>query len=338
MAYAVDSRANSEASVLRKELDTTERQIVSATAETIEEFLLRLDKIEERILAFKEANIDVRPEEGRWQGILSRLSTKPGELVRKVGSGQFPRLRRKYPTAENFWWYLDQEAGRRQRQAIKRLVTTIAIVVGVVVGGYWTINTLFPPNPDTILVVESTGEIEQRILEEDWAGALEIAQAGLQILPDEPELLLWQAVLAEQLEDADLFNESIEQASVTLSDRLELMWIYIGNRRIQVGNLEGAQAAAETALELNPDEPQGTFLLGSVAEFQGDFVKAVDLFDKTFLQAEDDNPQLAVIAKVRMGQLMQSPTFGMATAEPTENEAGNQNNGESQPAEEGSSE
>ena len=58
---------------------------------------------------------------------------------------------------------------------------------------------------------------------------------------------------------------------------------------------------------MDSSDPQGYFLLASVAEMKGDTVCAVDLFEETFQLAADGNPQLAVIARVRMGNLLQRP-------------------------------
>jgi Flp pilus assembly protein TadD len=92
----------------------------------------------------------------------------------------------------------------------------------------------------------------------------------------------------------------------------------LGNNRMRVGDVEGAFEAAEQAQALNPDEPQVYFLLGSIAEIQGDLPTAISYFDQTFQLAEGSNPQLAVIARVRMGQLMQNPgSMNSPAATPT---------------------
>ena len=51
--------------------------------------------------------------------------------------------------------------------------------------------------------------------------------------------------------------------------------------------------------------PQGYFLLGTVAEVGGDTGAAIDVFEKTFQLAADSNTQLAAIARIRMGTLLQ---------------------------------
>jgi tetratricopeptide (TPR) repeat protein len=117
--------------------------------------------------------------------------------------------------------------------------------------------------------------------------------------------VIWEGVLHEQLGETDQAQASLAHAQELMADQPAMYWITLGNDRLQAGNLDGAEAAGNQALVLKPDDAQATFLLGGVAEARGDNAKAIELFDKTFQLAQKDNPQLAVIARVRMGQLMQ---------------------------------
>ena len=56
--------------------------------------------------------------------------------------------------------------------------------------------------------------------------------------------------------------------------------------------------------------------LGLDYRAKGCFSKAIELFDQTYLLAEETEPPLAVIAKVRMGELLQQfDGFGSQTPE-----------------------
>ena len=48
-------------------------------------------------------------------------------------------------------------------------------------------------------------------------------------------------------------------------------------------------------------------MLGTVSELEGDTGAALELFEKTFELALESNTELAVIARVRMGTLLQRP-------------------------------
>jgi tetratricopeptide (TPR) repeat protein len=76
-------------------------------------------------------------------------------------------------------------------------------------------------------------------------------------------------------------------------------------RRMQAGDIDGAEAASLAALEVNAEEPQVYFILANVAEARGQVPEAVTLYEKAAALADETNPQMAVISKVRMGMLMQ---------------------------------
>jgi hypothetical protein len=54
-------------------------------------------------------------------------------------------------------------------------------------------------------------------------------------------------------------------------------------------------------------------LLANVAELRGDPQTALDLYQKTAELAEESNPQLTVVAKMRFGMLIQQPSFILGT-------------------------
>ena len=104
-------------------------------------------------------------------------------------------------------------------------------------------------------------------------------------------------------------------------------WWTLGMIRLDIGDLEEARAAGNEALALDPSDPQGYFLLGSVAEVEEDISAAIDLFEKTYqLAIEGDAHQLAVIARVRMGTLLQRPAnmslFGEGRTDAEESDDG----------------
>jgi len=70
MAHSIETRSNNPANHLRDELDIIERQIVTLPHDAGEEFLLRLDRIEQMFDELNQSAIDLRPEEGHWQGVL----------------------------------------------------------------------------------------------------------------------------------------------------------------------------------------------------------------------------------------------------------------------------
>lgn len=296
MAHAIESRANSPANDLRDELEKAERRIVTLDGANVEDFLLLLDGIEQTFEKLAQNQADLRPEEARWESLLSRLSSKPGPLVAAAKqAGGLAALRAKHPPAESFWWHLDVELATRRAKSVRRALITIIVTVLVVVGGLRAVNYFFPPDPRAVAMVNTNAEIEQLIFNGEWEAALEVVMRAEQEWPNEPELL----------GDERRAQRALERAQQLVADNPVGLWVLVGNNRLNVGNLNGAEAAANQALAIAPEEPQAIFLLGSVAEARGDNATAIERFNQVFELAEADNPQLAVIARVRMGNLLQ---------------------------------
>ncbi len=306
MAYAVESHSTTPANAIREALGSAERLVVSISTQNVEEFLVLLDHIEISLEDLEAQDIDLRSEQVRWEGLLRRLSSSPGPIASAAASaGGLKALREKHPPAESFWWYLDAEVTKRRWTSIRKVLQVLILIVVVVGGGIWAINRFFPADPEALLMVETQSQLDERILQGDWEGALDVVDETRLLMPDQPEMMIWEAVLAERSGDRARAEASLAEAQAEMQDDLEYMWVTTGNYRLMVDDLEGSEEAANEALEINSESAPAYFLLANVADTRGQRLAAIDLFEKVFELAEEDNPQLAVIAKVRMGQLMQ---------------------------------
>ena len=308
MAHTVTTRTNTVAEALRDVLSRAERQVVNIAPDNVEEFLTTLDQIEGFFEQMADSDIDLRPEQARWESLLRRISSKPAPIAAAAArAGGFAALRAQHPPAESFWWHLDVDVRQRRLAALRRAAIVLVALVVIVGGGLWLVNKLFPPNPEAVFLMDAQSKIDRAVMEGDYATALDAATVARTQMPDSVELAVWEAVLTERAGDAELAATRLQAAQRLLPDRPEDFWVLVGNDRFQAADVDGAETAAQQALEANPDSAQAYFLLANVAEARGDRVAAMDFFDRTFTLAETDNPQLAVIAKVRLGQLLQSP-------------------------------
>ena len=307
LAYKTEKRSHSPVEQLREALDKADRQIVSLDGNNVEEFLVLLDRIEQMFVDLAASEDELRGEAGRWESLQSRILTKPDPIPAAAAKrGGLPSLAALHPPAAGFWWHLDAEVRRRRGQAIKRFVLTSSSVVLVLVALLWGVDYFFPPDPATILVSNTTSAVEQLAMESKWGEALVQVQAARQTLPDEPELLVWEAVLYEQLGETDAAQASLARAQSLTPDQPVGLWIMVAMKRFQVNNLDGAEAAIQEALVINPDDAQSHFWLANIAEARGDQRLAIELFTQTSeLARAADDPQLEVMAKFRMGMLMQ---------------------------------
>ncbi|MEZ4831270.1 MAG: tetratricopeptide repeat protein [Caldilineaceae bacterium] len=196
----------------------------------------------------------------------------------------------------------------QRRRTARRFTFTVGGIVLFLVALYWGVNTFFPPDPDVLVVNDATNQLPDLAMEGRWEEALHVVeQSQAQLSVPDVELLIWEGVIADKLGLTERSEAALAQArQVVDADSQDLYWVTLGNTRVLAGDLDGAQAAAEAALALDPEEGQAYFLLGNIAESRGDINGAIENYERTFEYSSDANPQLAVIARVRLGTLLQS--------------------------------
>lgn len=320
MAHTVVMRPRNQATQLREALDRAERLAVQVDSTNVSRFLQELDNIERLMEQLEELGFDVRSEQTRWESLLNRINSQPQPIARAASlAGGMSQLRAANPPAESFWWHLDVEVARRRREAFSRASMTLAAIIVVAVVALWALETFFPPDPVAVAMVETSSVIDRLAAEQEWEEALIVVQEARQRLPEQAELAVWEVVIHERLDSPTAAAAALREAEALLPDQQLQLYILLGNKRLMVDDLDGAEAAALAGEAIDPEEPQISFLLGSIAEARGQFGLAIDYFQQTFELAQESSPQLAVIARVRMGQLMQSPDtfFGSSDEDET---------------------
>ncbi|MCY3899933.1 MAG: hypothetical protein OXF86_15255 [Caldilineaceae bacterium] len=310
MAYSVREERQSLAVSLREDLGEAERMIVQLRRHNVEQFLQLLDLIEVRFLELESYGLDLRPEYTRWASLHSKLRREAGRIVRVIDvAGGLDTLRQANPPAEGFWWRLDAVVAESRRRLLRRLGITLGTIVALLVVVWVLLTFVFPPDPNTVVASEAISTLQQLAFEGRWEEALAVIEEAVSRLtqPD-AELLIWEGVIRGKLGQDERAREALAEAkSLVPPGKLVAYWWSLGSVQLSVGDVEDARTAGFEAIGLDNSDPQGYFLLASVAEVTGDTVCAVDLFEETFQLAADSNPQLAVIARVRMGNLLQRP-------------------------------
>jgi len=301
MTQITEIPAKNSLQSLRDALEQAERQVVRLDRNNIKTFLVGLDRIEQMVTEYGQNKSAIRAEETRWNSLRNRTSANPGLVATAAANaGGLDKLRSQHPPALGSWWHLDSVVSGRRTQALKRSGLAIGVVV-VVALVLWGVRAFFP---SANALTDTTTAIEQLVTAQKWPEALATVEKARQTQPDEAELLVWEAVLNEQVGDAAQAQSTLAQAQQTFVGQPAAFWTLVGNHRQQVGNLDGAEAAGQQALATAPQDAQVTFLLGSVAEARGDMVQAADYFSQTIALAGDTNPELGIITKMRMGNLM----------------------------------
>ena len=310
MAYSVREERQSLANSLRDDIGEAERMIVQLRRDNVELFLQLLDRIEERFAELESGGLDLRPEYTRWGSLQSKLRREAGRIVRVIDvAGGLEQLRQANPPAEGFWWRLDAVVAAARRRLIRRLGVSLGSIAAVLVIVWALLTFVFPPDPNTVVASEAVSTLQQLAFEGRWEEALAVIEEAMsQLTQPDAELLIWEGVIRGKLGQDERAREALEEAkSLVPAGQLVAYWWSLGSIQINVGDVEDARTSGFEAIRLDDTDPQGYFLLAGVAEAKGDTVCAVDLFEETFQLAADSNPQLAVIARVRMGNLLQRP-------------------------------
>ena len=325
MAYSVREERQSLANSLREDLSQAEKIIVQLRRDNVESFLQLLDSIEDRFAQLEASGLDLRPEQTRWGSLHSKLQREAGRVMRVVDvAGGLGTLREANPPAAGLWWHLDAVVAANRRRLIRRLGTTIGIITALLAIVWVLLTYVFPPDPNTVVASEAISRLQQLAFEGRWEDAMAVIEdAKARLTEPDVELLIWEGVILEKIGQNRRAQEALTEAKALVPANQQVAyWWTLGSIRLSGGDLAEARVAGDEALALDPNDPQGYFLLASVAEAEGDTVTAIDLFEETFKRAADSNPQLAVIARVRMGNLLQVPANMSlsGTAEPGENE------------------
>ena len=332
MAYSVREERQSLAVSLREDIAKAERSIVQLRRDNVESFLQLLDGIEERFAQLESSGLDLRTELTRWVGLQSKLRREANRISRVLDlAGGLAQLRQDNPPAQGLWWHLDEVVAAARRSLIRRLGITTGTIVGILAIVWVLLTFVFPPDPNTVIASEAISTLQQMAFEGRWDEALEVIEgAKAQLTQPDAELLIWEGVIRDKLGQSDRATEALAEAKALVpAGKIVSYWWTLGSVWLSVVDVENARAAANEAIAFDPSDPQGYFLLASVAEAEGNTPCAIDLFDKTFQLASESNAQLAVIARVRMGNLLQRPAnMSLFGGEGTDNgESGTGNSG-----------
>jgi tetratricopeptide (TPR) repeat protein len=291
---------------LRERLETIERRIVvmHETPDGAVEVLQLYDEIATLLAAAQEARADVAPEANRADFIRRQLIGKATKIVAQV-----ERSQRAAELAESpIWQTVVAAADAVRRTRIRSLLTSGIVVVGVLLAFFVVLPAVLPatPAPDLAGVVRLAGD-------QEYAAALERARAEQADFPNDAELTLWIAALEQKLGNPAAAVEW-ERAQALYGDE-EAFYFNRANTLLQLNMVDEAEADGQRLVAMPESEVYGRLILGSVAEQRGDAAAAVVEFQRAADLAEElDDPQLQVMARVRLGMVLQTaPMFTTPT-------------------------
>ncbi len=310
MAHSIESHSSSPVAQLRQDLAELEKLLVKVNSGHVMRALELLDLCSEAMLQLQQQGVDLKGEEGLWAGFEHKLQESAGQFVKAARPhGGLASLRANHTGNTGFWWHLDDIYRTQNRQQLHKVLGWGGLVAGVIAAIYIMLTYVFPPDETTVLVTSVIYDLESLVDTQDYRGALQLIEENLDEANRSEELLIWAGILEEQLENPEATVGYFDEAFSNPDLPPTRVWATIGTNRLRIGDFEGAECSGQATLELDPEFPQGHFLIASVAEATGNFARAVEHFNLTADYAYEKEPQMAVIARVRLGYLMQSPTI-----------------------------
>ncbi len=281
------------------------------------DLLFTLDAIEEATPRLEaQYGVNLKPERTRLQTIENILRSRSGLLVREAGAARLVEEReRQQPPEDHWWWYLDRMVADRRAYQMRRWATRGAIIAGVLLLALVAYNLFLAPSPEQQALSERLSEGESLLLQGDFEAARDQYQAAVALDPTDAGARMYLAVVYEELGQVDAATAEFAEVHQLLPDSADyystLSLIYY---RMAVGGADTvgkAEVAARSALGADDSSAMAHFALASVFELQGDNQGAIQEFELASSLSQDAS--LTVLARMRMGMLMQSPGNSMSS-------------------------
>lgn len=308
---------------LRQRLDQADALIgglaLASPADT-ERLLPLLSDIQVSYDELSRRGVDLRAETNHLDTIHQAMRRKAGLVVRllRPGGGLAARREQHRPPAEHWWWFLDAYVHEQQQRMVRNALRTLALVVVVFVALGAVYVAFFQPPYNVRVKMDALAAARTQAEAGNDSGALAKIDAGLAIVPDDEELLLWRGALLRRLGRRPEADAALAAARAKYPDAISYFLNSIPVY-MQTGDTQSAQADMTEALRLAPDDERVQLTYGGLLEAQGKRQEALQTYSLAAeLAQQHGNTQIEALIKVRMGMLMQSaPIFpGQATATP----------------------
>ncbi len=279
-------------------------------------YLRLLDQVEEAIPRLELAfGVDLKPERTRLETLENQTRTHAARIVREAGSTALVRSRDEISaTEEQWWWYLDQSLAEKRQSDLRRWSLRGLVVAGVLLVALLAYNQFLAPSAEEQAFSTLTSAGEGYLMQGEMEPALAEFEAAAALNPQDIGVRLQLGVVYEQLGRHEEAEEQLARArelAASESDyNASLSLVYF---RVAAGGAEWAIEAAfekaTAAVEADDGSAIAHFALASAYELQGETTLAIEEFELASNLSGDAS--LTVLARMRMGMLMQSPGDSM---------------------------
>lgn len=319
MAQAIKAAQVTPADDLRALLDINEKRVVNlpGSGATAVDLLCDLDRIAELWPALAAQGVDLRPEAGRWETLQALVRRHARALVREaqaVGGLRAARAQQQFTGEAPWWWTLDEQVRAHDTRRVTRLAGAAALVVLVVVGGYFLLRVLFPVDPNFQAAQEAVFAGEAKITNQgDFAGAADDFRRAAVRTPEDAEVWLRLGAALQKMGDTagarDAFQRAEALVATDVDVRLARAPIYLA-----FNMLDEAAADLQVITAVAPENPLGYFYQASIFEMRQQYSEAVAALQRASeLADESKDPQLVVMIRYRLGVLIQQAQMQAVT-------------------------
>jgi tetratricopeptide (TPR) repeat protein len=177
-------------------------------------------------------------------------------------------------------------------------------------------QNFWKPDPVFQAAIGLRTDAENLLIVEKHAEALIAVNQALELTPGDPYLLILRGVIYEKLDEPELAEKDFENAKEGFPSE-DLFYSTRAGYYNMAGSPEAALRDAETAIELNPDSAMAFIREAQAYELLNDITNAIKYYELASDVAErTGNPQIQVIARMNMGQLLQAlPALGTQPSE-----------------------
>lgn len=288
---------------LRRLLDQVEplALIYDQTPDGAQRFLMLIDDISRMADECQSQGLDINSELVRVEAVVGR-ARREAERFANANAGK------PIPADSIHGHALLALAAERRTIKRKRLITSTSIITIILAVIIYAVVTA-PPTPNTASILDLAVSGQS-------AEAYALATQEHNAFPEDVETMLWLSVLAE-INGNTTQAEALWARVQSQGDNQNTLRYQRGNTRLLALDLD--RAAEDAAfLKQNPiTYPEGVLLEAGIAEARGDVLTAIELFGETARVAEAaDRQEMAVLARVRMGNLMQYGVDATVTPSP----------------------
>jgi Tfp pilus assembly protein PilF len=260
-----------------------------------------------------ELKVDLKAERTRLETLENILRSHLGTAVRRAGADRLELERERVnPSQDEWWWHLDLilTAGRQRR--LRRLGIYVLAAAAVLLVATLAYNLFLAPTPEERALAEQVSAGETYLIAGDFNGAVQSFEAAVALSPNDASNHLYLGVSYEYLGEQDkaaaelALGKQLSDTDAEYHASLSLVYYRVGANGTDAGALAKAEDEANAAIAADPDYALGHFALASAYELEGRSQEAILEFQATSDLSTDAS--LTVLARMRMGMLMQSPS------------------------------